>query len=152
MASSLNSYYLVEPMWFMNIKEPIINMFWEIMSSPMVSVVEATRKLYGEFECGWLEYKNTVYSFSASATPKVRKILYKEHPQAEIIHTVWDTFKEPLLLAQQCFAIATFHECTEEFLSMKELDIPHRQWRIVEKFYNEFHALHAVIAVRGLNE
>lgn len=152
MSSSLNDYYLIEPLWFMNIKKPVISMFWEIMSSPMESIVEASHKLYKEFECGWLEYKNTVYSLSTSAVPKVRKTLYKEHPQAEIVHSVWSTFKEPLLLAQQCFAIATFHECTEEFLSMKKLDIPQHHWKTVEKFYNEFHVLNALITVRGLNE
>lgn len=152
MTPTLNHFYSVEPLWFMKIKNIVHSMFLEVLVSPMAEVRTAANLLYAECGCSLLEYKGEAYSFATGSQPKKRVSLYEEHPSAEIIHNNWNTFKEPMLMAQQCYAIATFHGCTEEFLSMEKLDIPQHQWKTVEKFYNEFHALHAIVAVRGLNE
>ena len=152
MASEMNAYYAVEPIWFPAFKD-VHQMFLNILERPAAKALEAANKLFQEYECGWLEYKGEVYRFSVGrAFRQNRTTLYEEHPEAEIIHTVWDTFKGPMIMAQQCFAIATFHGCSDDFLAMKELGIPHPQQKTVEKFYEEFHALHALIVIRGLNE
>lgn len=152
MTPTLNHYYTVEPLWFMDIKNMVHSMFLELLVAPMTEVRAAASLLYAEYNCTLLEYKGVAYSFATGSAPKKRVTLYEEHPQAEIIHNNWNTFREPMTMAQQCYAIATFHGCSDEFLSMEKLDIPEHQWKTVEKFYNEFHALHAIIAVRGLNE
>lgn len=152
MTSKMNTYYAVEPLWFSSFKD-VHSMFLDILTKPMAKVFEAAVKLHEEHGCGWLEYKGEVYKFGVRKELRQnRTTLYKEHPEAEIIHTIWNTFKEPMVLAQQCYAIAVFHECSDDFLAMKELDIPHPQQNIVKNFYEKFHALHALITIRGLNE
>lgn len=152
MRMTINQTYGVEPHWFLAVEMEIRGMFKDLLDKALTEVYSAARNLYSDTNATDFNYKDETYSFYVENLPRKLISIYRQDKNADIIHDSWNTFKEPMLLAKQCFAIATFHECSQEFLSMKDLDIPQRQKETVKRFYEDFHALHALITIRGLNE